>query len=366
MSHFNTTVIVHGPRTAQSALRQAEEMLEPYDENLRTPQVCALQPTDLTDLISKTEGLHGKELAEITADPDAHALLIATIGTHFEGDPTAGAFNDGTYGYRAAYNPEGQWDWYTVGGRWRGFYTATAATPATKYLLGDPGAFDDGKADLTGKADVIQRKNVDIAAMRAAAETAANDDYDAYENATKGLAAPEHPARALARVLLPYIEGDAAEEGTSGHNPPAPEHPGAVDDLTPAEAETWTQQALAYLRTQKNEPALKALERHRTAYRAHPWMQALHAENLVPWGTLAHDAFHVGTGGREAVVAEHRAAALMTHALLDADGWRERGQTLSFGLCADEKPLDEWAETVSATIEGLPGDAWLVLMDLHC
>ncbi len=58
--------------------------------------------------------------------------------------------------YKSTYNPDAQWDWYVVGGRWMG---ALALKPGAVGELGEPGVFRNDAED--GTADIAKVKDVD-------------------------------------------------------------------------------------------------------------------------------------------------------------------------------------------------------------
>lgn len=82
MSHFTVAVIVDEAENKEEAIRKAEEMLAPYDENLEVdPYFC----------------MGDRSLGACKLDGD-------TV----------------SYGYMSTYNPNSKWDWFQVGGRWAG------------------------------------------------------------------------------------------------------------------------------------------------------------------------------------------------------------------------------------------------------
>ena len=83
------------------------------------------------------------------------------------------------YGYWN--NPNARWDWYSVGGRWTGYFKPKAGTVGT---LGRPGAFDNKPTE--GWVDSIQLKDVDIEAMKDSVIKEANETYDKIESILKG------------------------------------------------------------------------------------------------------------------------------------------------------------------------------------
>lgn len=77
----------------------------------------------------------------------------------------------------STYNPDSKWDWYVVGGRWRGYLKLN---PGAEGELGDPGAFDKAEPK-PGRADIAKAKDIDWQAMREQAKAAAERSWQAYQ-----------------------------------------------------------------------------------------------------------------------------------------------------------------------------------------
>lgn len=84
-------------------------------------------------------------------------------------------------------NPNSRWDWYTVGGRWRGFFQAKAGSLAS---VGAPGVFAN---EPTFNADHLRKGDVDFDGMRAVAEAEAEIAYTKYEDAVGDLTGESWP-----------------------------------------------------------------------------------------------------------------------------------------------------------------------------
>jgi hypothetical protein len=64
----------------------------------------------------------------------------------------------GRYGYWC--NPNKKWDWYTIGGRWRGYFPVK---PGISKVVGRPGAFGNEDA---GGSDVVRLDQIDLDAAQ--------------------------------------------------------------------------------------------------------------------------------------------------------------------------------------------------------
>lgn len=89
----------------------------------------------------------------------------------------------GRYGFW--YNPNAQYDWYVIGGRWTGYFKPKAGALST---LGRPGVF--GNKPLDGWADSLRLRDIDIEAMQAIAVADANETYDKIEKILNGRVYP--------------------------------------------------------------------------------------------------------------------------------------------------------------------------------
>lgn len=87
------------------------------------------------------------------------------------------------YGYWS--NPNAKWDWYTVGGRWSGFFKLKEGAIGE---LGSPGVFDN--TPKAGYVDSCLIKDIDFTAMQHDALIEANQFYDQLESVLKGRELP--------------------------------------------------------------------------------------------------------------------------------------------------------------------------------
>jgi hypothetical protein len=87
------------------------------------------------------------------------------------------------YGYW--HNPNAKWDWYSVGGRWTGYFKPKDGTVGE---LGESGAF--GNKPKEGWVDSIRLCDIDFDGMKAEAIKEANETYDKLEEVLKGRPLP--------------------------------------------------------------------------------------------------------------------------------------------------------------------------------
>lgn len=89
----------------------------------------------------------------------------------------------GRYGYN--HNPNAKFDWYSVGGRWTGYFKPKAGVEGE---LGRPGAFGNKPKD--GWVDSLRLGDIDFDGMKAEAIKEANETYDKLEEILKGRPLP--------------------------------------------------------------------------------------------------------------------------------------------------------------------------------
>jgi hypothetical protein len=84
----------------------------------------------------------------------------------------------------STYNPKSKWDWYAIGGRWRGFFP----TPedAEIHAIGEPGLQSsnkdyDGEEEGRGRSDILMKKDISREVMRADATRQSTEAYEAWE-----------------------------------------------------------------------------------------------------------------------------------------------------------------------------------------
>ena len=87
------------------------------------------------------------------------SVLLAPFDENVEVEPYVREDGD-----TSTYNPQSKWDWWTLGGRWTGFYSPKPNAERPTFT-GSPGVFGGPAED--GKVDCIARGDVDEAAMLA-------------------------------------------------------------------------------------------------------------------------------------------------------------------------------------------------------
>lgn len=85
----------------------------------------------------------------------------------------------------STYNPDSKWDWYVLGGRWKGYFRLK---PGRTGELGEAGVFDNEAPELS--ADSALKADIDFEFMRDLAGKTASVLYDEFWNIVDGRALP--------------------------------------------------------------------------------------------------------------------------------------------------------------------------------
>ena len=219
-------------------------------------------------------------------------------------------------------NPNRKWDWYSVGGRWTGFFKMK---PQAVGVLGKGSAlsaFDpDYEPPTADRADIAVKGDIDVDGMRDEAGASAGERFDDFTKIVAGLPAP---------MSWPEIQA----QNTTGYN-------------------------------EKGEPVVD-YEAARKAYHAQPMVAALRSERAREinkdsiWWDL--DDFYMT---REAYVQRARNNAFSTFAVIKDGQWYERGEMGWWGMVSDEKNRDEWNQQFTTLIDSLPEETVLTVVDCH-
>lgn len=289
MSHF--TVLVVGD--------DVDAALAPYDEN--------------TEVAPRREHLDAEEVASMAGhygiDPADLSALAAKMDD-WRGR-TGGVDREGLF-CMTTYNPASKWDWYVVGGRWRGFFTTKPGTSSGEQ--GDLDTFDrlaQSKGEPVREVegvDVVRKGDVDTDAMEAAAVARAKETWRLYAKAVQGTEPNE----------------------------------------------TWD-----VIRARFPEDA----DAVREAYINQPRIAAVHAAEVLRErvGSMADwDKFLIG---EERYVEEARLGAFATFAVVVNGEWHEHGEMGWWGVAHDEK--DDWPETFRRLWDQIPEDATVSCVDCH-
>ena len=210
---------------------------------------------------------------------------------------------DGRVEYRTTYNPESKWDWYSLGGRWTGYFRLK---PGAEGEAGRPGLMTS--AAPARHVDQCLWAAIDREATEAIAAKKAEDQYTEWEVAI----AKQAGVRFIHwKALIARVQDEA-------------------DAMT--------------------------IDAARAIYRAQPAVAAMR-------GWMGLDGFDCD---RATYIARAQRGALVPFAILREGTWYESGDMGTFGMIADEKDPDGWAKWVHDEVFAmLAADTLVSLYDVH-
>jgi hypothetical protein len=207
-------------------------------------------------------------------------------------------------------NPNAQWDWWVVGGRWSGYFKLKNISESLdRGELGEPGTFGR-RDDLEGRADLCQLRDIDLEGMRAEAATKALEHFDKAH-------------AVIAGRELPDYEKIQAECG---------------GDHKLFREKFW------------QHPVVLEVN------------NALSKDGVHLWST---DDVSDLRRTREQVEIDARAGAIATFGVLKDGNWHERGSMGWWGMVSDEKDRNQWTREFGTLLDGLPPETWLAVVDCH-
>lgn len=225
MTHFPVLVKISADKLhyhGTDVRRALEALLAPYDEDPKDQRFLAFNDkTDEAfkkyDTASNYEGVPYKSLYK-TFDAFCRKEEGYTLNA------------EGKYGYES--NPNAKWDWWSIGGRWLGFFPVKEGTAK---VIGDPGAF--GNAPNEGAADIIKVADLDRDAIQKQMVEKAEAFFDEYARWLNGekFDAWDGPRDMAVQLGLARVEKRSVEAGPGEVAFPWKDTPG-ID----AERSTWT------------------------------------------------------------------------------------------------------------------------------
>jgi hypothetical protein len=278
-----------------------EKMLVPYDENTE------VEPYRKYDDAERPQGhwmfktLNEDGLAD---DADWPAFVAAYNARYDdESDPTLyDAEKDRVYSM-STYNPLSRWDWYQLGGRWTGYFKLK---PGALGSTGEPGI--ETLRGKPGWVDQARKGDIDFDGMRDAAGAEAAE----FHAKAMSILAGTPPIKRWEKVREEIFPGDIDAARRYYHNQPG--------NLALHAAKLWIDDPAEYLCLDAPDPLLEHVTRARL------------------------DA------GRP-------------FAILDDQGWHERGRMGWWGVVHDE--TDTWPATAQSLMDAAPDDALFSLYDVH-
>lgn len=208
----------------------------------------------------------------------------------------------GRYGYWE--NPNKKWDWYQIGGRWSGFLKLK---PGAKGSHGERSWMNRGEANDAGTCDSALKGAIDFEGMRQEAGEHAADAWDKAHDIFGDRA---------------FITWDEAKANCT------------------TDGKTDYDKARAIYNAQ--EP-VRDFNRH-----FGPFQNA--GDFLV---------------SREQFIADARATAINTFAVLKDGQWYEKGEMGWWGMSNDTMTDKEWAVKIGELLDGLSDETPITIVDCH-
>lgn len=310
MSHFTVLVIGAEPEKQLQPFHEFEctgtsdEFVQDIDQTAEAREEYADRTRDKNEekksFAAFVEGWYGYEVVPFGEQPDLE-------GRHKFGYVLVNEAGEAEKVVRRT-NPNKQWDWYQLGGRWAGFFRLKPG--ATSGVVGTTGLFTAEAP--AGHADAALKGEIDFEAMRIAAEGKAAERYDG-----------------IRAIIDPHLDTPLVR---------------------------WDDMRNKYHGDQATLEG--GIDAARKAYHAQPAVAALKKEHPF---TSIEDFL----GDRETYIRHAGIQSSMTFAVLKDGQWYERGSMGWFGFVADEKDSGTWIEEFGKLVSSLPDDTLLSVYDCH-
>lgn len=311
MSHYTVLVIGKNP----------EEQLAPFNENTESLSRDILTFHDEEDVYIKNYNEGSSEMVRLkdgnliykfgTESFDTEGSTIVSV-PHKVRYPTFDEYCEeycgGTrdpeknrYGYWC--NDNAKWDWYSLGGRWTGFFKYKKLTDWT---LGTPGVFRNNAK--IGYCDQLFKKDIDFEGMEDDVHKEAEIEFNKVASVVNGREFPTWK-----EVRSKYSE----------------------EDINDARKEY------------SNHTVIKDLEE-------------------AGFSMMFDELKDVYCGmDKEKYIEQKVKSCITTFAVLKDGQWYERGTMGWWGIVSDEKDKNEWSSQCTKLIDELPDDTLLSLYDCH-
>lgn len=253
--------------------------------------------------------------ARLSAEDKAEYKNVAGLAEDYYGYETR--LNNGKVTYGRMTNPNAQWDWYQIGGRWSDMLKLKAGAKGTR---GSRSLLDTDGRPQAGYCDSARKGDIDVEGMRDEAGEKAGKKWDIV-NPVVG------PHKST------FVSWEACQE--------AAKKDGVVD---------W--------------------EVARDAYHGQPLRKAVNAaaddkSNPNNRTFVWLDDVEKYLDSREEFVQRARDNALSTFAVVKDSTWVERGSMGWFGIVSDEKDTEQWARDFNKMFDELPDDTLITIVDCH-
>jgi len=231
-------------------------------------------------------------------------------------------------------NPKAQWDWYVVGGRYRGWFPLKDGVEYSRDNLGKPGTFErmtmrEGKPeyeDYDGLRKVDQAKisDIDFERGRDLDEKKARESFGKWRAIFEKHGKPE-PWSVFRE------KSDQADEEINATD---------LDDK------------------EKGKRKRLAMDKAREDYNRQP---AIQEARTLCWGCpVAWYGFD-----EEEYAQKMRRRAMIPYAIVKDGKWYGKGEMGWWGMSSGDKDQEKWNEEIQRLFDDLPPDTQLTLVDCH-
>src|SRR5262245_57979732 len=130
MSHFTLVIELPVGTAAADYTTEAERLLEPFSENRRVApyrdyeEAATPRDASLYAALREKGALHDVADEDVTWELYVNAYNERYCDGPDDSDRRYVDPESGRVYTLSTYNPDSKWDWWSVGGRWRGYFTA--------------------------------------------------------------------------------------------------------------------------------------------------------------------------------------------------------------------------------------------------
>jgi hypothetical protein len=354
MSHFTVLVIGENP----------EEQLEPFDENLETPEYCK------GEISEESKSNMVDYYTRNGQNPDGLGFdeLYAIKGKDWDGGSLRKNPITGVWEEFSTYNPNSKWDWFQLGGRWSGLlklkpkkllpFHLEGFTPAevnnfVELCKENPTKFIEVTSKYNGKTESIRKAIADI--------------INSMEN-------PQYPEHGMGEKSW----ANASEEDS----------PGYADQAYKRDIDFEGMRNEAEATCREEYDKILAIFGGTIPTIEHKWETIIDGQNPF-FSPMTIDEkrefYHAQAGCKEVtkhkeelgwsfdldkyqkpidqLVKEARESAGQTFAILKDGVWYEKGKMGWWACVSDEKK--NWSEEFAKLLDEIPDDTLLSVYDCH-
>ncbi len=286
MSHFTVMVIGDNP----------EEQLAPYQEN--NMGNCPQEYLSFNDMTESLKSDWESEDEEIKQECNNDFNQYASVYQGYKKQ------EDGRYGYWE--NSNAKWDWYSLGGRWSGYFKMK---PGAEGSTGEPGLLTPPAQ--AGYADAALKSEIDFAAMMDEASKTAGEKWDLVHSIIEGC----EPAQSWDHIREQMFPGQIEKARNFYHG----------------------------------QPAIKALSE---------WNSK---NNHKLFGSNPEDFKCT----RDEYCLDAARASFVPFSLIKDGKWYQKGEMGWWGMAHNEMSEMKWTARVAQMIDELPDNTLISLYDCH-